>query len=249
MNNPHRCSVGLLFFSILSITSTSFFLVGCNWQQSVKGKGEQISANADLEPFSRFSIEIPGNVQVVPSDRFHYEIEGYENIIPIVEFIIVNDRLQINSTRKIGSASRIILQMPQNTLAEVAIAGSATIEVRMPVHKEDFTAKIAGSGSLQIELEAQTLNTKLAGSGTATYRGSAERHNINIAGSGTVQADFLDSHWAQVKIAGSGDAWVKVSRQLFANIVGSGNVYLSGNPDIDSSTLGSGKVIPTEVAK
>lgn len=249
MNNPNRCRVGFFSYFILPLTLAILLQPGCYWQQSIKGKGEQTSASADLEPFSRLGVDIPADVQIHLSDRFHYEIEGYQNIVPLVDFTVKDNQLKIISTKNIGTASRIILHLPENLLTEVSIAGAAVIKVNAPVRVEQFNAKIAGSGSLQIEVETQILKTQLAGSGRATFSGSAERHDVNIVGSGTVQATSLDSQWAQVKIAGSGDARIKVARQLLANIVGSGNVYLSGNPDIDSSTLGSGKVIPTQVLK
>lgn len=249
MNNPKRCSVGFNFVFSIFLLATAVLLAGCFWQQAIRGKGEQVTASGQLEPFHRLGIEIPADVEVQLSDHFGYEITGYENIIPLVEFSVSNEQLKISSSKNIGSDSKIILRLPENMLTEVSIAGTAAISVNTPIHSEQFAARLAGSGSLQIEVETQTLVSKLAGSGTLTYRGSAERHDINLAGSGTVHAGSLESQWAQVKIAGSGDVRLKVLRQLSANIVGSGNVYLSGNPEIDSSALGSGKVIPTDVVK
>ena len=105
-------------------------------------------------------------------------------------------------------------------------------------------ATISGSGDVQIaDLSADEVTAKIGGSGEIDLAGHAAAQDVTISGSGKYRAGDLCSESVKVKISGSGDATVCATEDLDSNISGSGSVDYYGRPAVNSSTgSGSGKI-------
>ncbi|MEZ4888972.1 MAG: head GIN domain-containing protein [Chitinophagales bacterium] len=106
-----------------------------------------------------------------------------------------------------------------------------------------FKVSIAGSGDLDIEVDAHSIEAKIAGSGDMDIAGSTKNLDVSIAGSGEFDAFDLKTKDCEIQIAGSGDCNVYVSESLDVRINGSGNVAYKGNPsNVNKNIRGSGNV-------
>ena len=73
--------------------------------------------------------------------------------------------------------------------------------------------------------------------------GSVEQLAVDLHGSGDIKAFDLAAKVATVKISGSGDAKVNVSKHLKATTSGSGSVLYKGHPEnVDRDKSGSGEI-------
>lgn len=128
-------------------------------------------------------------------------------------------------------------------LKAIDIDGSADVTGKGRFVSDTMELSVAGSGDVQIELEAKRLETGIAGSGDIVLTGKAQAFEADIAGSGDIKAFDLVSEKCEISIAGSGNCQVNASQELEISIAGSGEVSYKGNPaKVSNSITGSGKV-------
>jgi hypothetical protein len=104
--------------------------------------------------------------------------------------------------------------------------------------------KLRGSHNLIVDFyDHDTMDVSLAGSGDVDLNGKARSLNLSIAGSGDVDAANLVLTDATVSIAGSGDATIGPTQSADISIAGSGDVELTSHPvTVKSRVAGSGSI-------
>jgi hypothetical protein len=114
---------------------------------------------------------------------------------------------------------------------------------------------LSGSGIISMyNLDTETLTAKLSGSGSIELQGVATTAKLSIPGSGRIKGysvrtpstttGKLEMNDCEVSISGSGQAFVYVWDYLDIHISGSGSVYYRGHPkDLFVDIPGSGHVI------
>ncbi len=104
--------------------------------------------------------------------------------------------------------------------------------------------RLRGSHSLVVDNYNQdTMDVSLAGSGDIDLNGKARSLNLSIAGSGDVDGADLALADASVSIAGSGDAKLAPTQTVDISIAGSGDVELTSHPaTVKSRVAGSGSI-------
>lgn len=105
---------------------------------------------------------------------------------------------------------------------------------------------INGSGKTDLKVSVDnTLHADISGSGELNLNGKASKMELILAGSGRLNGFEFEVSEANINIAGSGHADIKVSKTLKTEIHGSGAVNYKGNPQVTSK--GSSKAIVTKV--
>jgi hypothetical protein len=132
-------------------------------------------------------------------------------------------------------------------LKGIEIDGSAELKGEGKFTGDTIDLSVAGSGDIEMEVEAKLLDTGIAGSGDIVLRGKASEFKAGIAGSGDIKAFGLSSEKCEVSIAGSGDCQVTAAQELEISIAGSGDVTYKGNPTkLKTSVSGSGDITKAE---
>lgn len=222
------------------------------WSHATPDALAQERETRDVEAFTTVGFAISGTLYISQAETHSVEIEADDEILEYIETVVNNGRLHIRGQEEtgwfswLGSTTRrnatadVYVTMP--SLEGVSVAGSGDVIVRDTFTSDRFSVEIAGSGTIELPLEATAVTARIAGSGSMDLSGTAERLSADIAGSGNVRAGDLQVDRAEVNIAGSGDCYVHAVQQLQANIMGSGDVIYAGEPEIERSVLGSGQV-------
>ncbi|PFH11338.1 putative autotransporter adhesin-like protein [Collimonas sp. PA-H2] len=125
----------------------------------------------------------------------------------------------------------------------LSIFGSGDLKVVGKLSAKDaIKISIAGSGSVNGELNSPNVNASIAGAGDIKVKGKTRDLRVSIAGSGDYDGFDLMAESTHVSIVGSGDAHVYASKQLSVSTAGSGDVSYLGDPQVRSSIMGSGSV-------
>jgi hypothetical protein len=95
----------------------------------------------------------------------------------------------------------------------------------MNLKADKITARLSGSGHLQLGGEEVVSELKLS-----------------LSGSGGVKSSGLKAKSVNVLISGSGSCTVHAVENLNCKIAGSGSVTYYGNPAIETTIVGSGMV-------
>jgi hypothetical protein len=225
------------------------FFSGCFWDEDeniwgcVKGSGDIVSYEMDLDYFDGIKLREAADVFITQGPVQEVIVEAQENIIDLLDDDVDNDIWDIHfrkCTRKYKKM-KIFITMPDITY--VSVSGSGDIVGENVFDIDDLTLKISGSGTMDFGLDADDIDAKISGSGDIFLEGIADDLDYRISGSGDIRTFGLKASTADISISGSGNIEVWAEDHLSVNISGSGDVYFVGNPEIDVKISGSGRII------
>ena len=151
----------------------------------------------------------------------------------------------IEVTVTIGPVARVELHGPKEWLAKLDTkVDSDVLTISMPgkainVPKLEAAITVPDLSSLSIsgvagvhigKLAAKSLTVAISGVGSVDLAGTAETLHVTVSGSGEVMAKDLTTSTTTLAISGSGDATVRATKQVDADVSGVGNIKILGNP-------------------
>jgi len=222
------------------------------WSHATPEVLAQDRQSRDVEAFTNIGFAISGTLYISQGETHSVEIDADDEILEYIETVVNNGRLHIRGQEETGWFSWLRSGTRRSATADVyvttpsldgvSVAGSGDVIVRDTFTSDRFSVEIAGSGNIELPLEASAVTARIAGSGSMNLSGMADDLSVNIAGSGDVRASDLQVARAEVRIAGSGDCHVYAREHLNVQIMGSGDVFYAGEPEIERSVMGSGRV-------
>ncbi|MGH2643729.1 MAG: head GIN domain-containing protein [Chitinophagaceae bacterium] len=231
----------LFFLSIPVLLITGCIIGG----QTVTGNGQVTSINRQTGDYNGIVVAGSMHVFVKQGPAQDIRIEAESNLIPYIETHLKDNQIEIRFKRNVHVTTHepvnIYLTTPE--ISNLSLLGSGNIQVQDSLANSDkIKLNVAGSGDIELQMNAPELDANIAGSGNILISGETKNIILNILGSGDFKGSNLKSEQATVKIAGSGNAHVFSSIKLTTKILGSGNVYYEGSPSIETTSAGSGKV-------
>ena len=243
MNRAARFLVPALSFCLLLVSGRAAFASGdAEDHDWVVGSGVIQSEERAVPAFSAIEVEGSGNVTFRQSPTQFVSVEADDNILPLVKTEVVDGVLHVGLVRgsRVMHISRLEFSVASPRLTGLAISGSGNARTASPVRADDLRLEIRGSGNIECDADASSLDAAIGGSGGITARGRAERMSVTIGGSGSVRAHEMESRRATVRIDGSGDAMIYATDTLDVSINGSGSVRYGGGARTTVHKSGSG---------
>lgn len=202
----------------------------------------------DIDAFDQLEVAGPFNVLFDPTLNGEIIINSkklaHEKIITEVK----NNTLIIQFKkdfflRSIGHHS-IQIRIPQSNVSAVSLSGSGKIQNQQPITSRSLDTKLAGSGKMELFVNASNVDCQLSGSGKISLKGETNNLKVKLAGSGHLKLEDLQSENATAQLSGSGKILLNCSEQLKADVAGSGSIRYFGNPSkkIHTNVSGSGSV-------
>lgn len=202
----------------------------------------------DVRDFDEVIMRVSGKVLITQGDKNEVILEGDTDLLEEIETEVRGGRLNIKNKRERwwsnnSRRSRLTVYITVKKLRGAYISGSGDIISQNTLITDDFTASIAGSGDIEIDLEAEYVVSKISGSGNIELQGKSDRAKLSISGSGKYLAEKLMVGDYQISMSGSGRGSINLDGDLDVRISGSGKIYYMGKPtSVNSSVSGSGSV-------
>lgn len=201
----------------------------------------------DVRDFDEVIMRVSGKVLISQGNKNEVILEGDADLLEEIETEVRGGRLNIKNKRErwwnSGRRGRLTVYITVKKLRGAYVSGSGDIISQNTLKTDDFTASIAGSGDIEIDLEADYVLSKISGSGNIELQGKSERAKLSISGSGKYLAEKLVVGDYEISMSGSGRGSINVEGDLDVRISGSGKVYYMGKPtSVNSSVSGSGSV-------
>jgi hypothetical protein len=219
------------------------------------GEREALRIETEQRVHDRLAIEIRGTTLYIrrgdgvwlgprPAARFYLTVRELDSIVASANGNVTAPGLSAEhfTIQAVGSGDVHTERLDAGTLDVVATA-SGDIDVTA-ARVESAEVAIRGSGDVRIgSMVADKLTASMSSSGNLEIGdGQVTVQSLYLTGSGEYRASQLQSNSAEVRIAGSGSATLRVEERLDARITGSGDVRYVGSPSVESSTPGSGDV-------
>lgn len=224
-----------------------FFLSGCDLMigRRVQGNGHIVTEERNIHAANKIKLAGSYDVEIAKGFSAAVKVEADDNLMSHIIIENEGDWLIIKSKdhESLISTQTIKIYITTDELEAVELAGSGNI-----TGKDKFSGSnkmdlsIAGSGDMNLEINAPRVKASIAGSGNINLSGETKDQEIHIAGHGDYRAENLKSENAEVHIAGSGNVKVFADNTLDIHIAGSGDVFYKGNPKISQHIAGSGEI-------
>ncbi len=230
--------IPVLLLSIL--VSTAF--AQKYWGKGIQGKGPVVEKELDLEKINGFALGVFADVILKKGKQQRILVVGQANIVDNIKTKVKKQSWSIEFIEQVKNCKDLTIYITLPEIEDISLGGSGTISTEDTFTTGNCNISLGGSGSLQLNLDAQRISTSLGGSGNIKLAGQSDEINISVAGSGDIYALGLEVKECHVSIAGSGDVEISVTDELAVSTVGSGDVRYKGFPSIEKSSIGSGDV-------
>lgn len=232
---------------LIPVFAASLILASCEpdtWH-NLKGHGPVVTETREVPIHRDVFISIPADVYIYQSPVRDLTIKAQANILEAIETNVSGNELKIKlgNGAGLGSHERIKIYISSAMYNTIRLSGSVNLYSETPVVTDDFEVNISGSGTVDVDVEANTVKALISGSGNMWITGSAIDEEFIVSGSGDIHSFGLQCETSDINISGSGSVEASVTDYLRAQISGSGKIYYSGSPSVDSYISGSGKVI------
>ncbi|RNC87146.1 MAG: DUF2807 domain-containing protein [Winogradskyella sp.] len=238
----------------LKLTFSFIFLIAITSANAQWWGGKGIKGNGDVTTITRTTGEYDGikcggfmDFELVEGEEGKITIKGESNLLEHIVTEVKNGNLIVKVKKgknlKPSNNKPLIITIPYKDINSVSLAGSGDVWNKGTINASEFSAAVAGSGDLILNINTQSTNASVAGSGDLTLEGKSKNLKVSVAGSGDIHGFKLDSVNVNASVAGSGDISVNCSGELKARVAGSGDIEYRGNPTKeDTKVSGSGSI-------
>ncbi|RZN81024.1 MAG: DUF2807 domain-containing protein [Winogradskyella sp.] len=232
----------LVFLSTITISNAQWW-----GGKGVKGNGEVTTITRTTGEYDAVKCGGSMDFKLVEGTEGKITIKGESNLLEYIVTEVKNGTLvvKVKNGKNIRPSNNkpLIITIPYRDIDGVSLAGSGDVWNEGTIKSKDFSAAVAGSGDLILNIDTDYTKASVAGSGDLTLKGNAENLKASVAGSGDIHGFKLNSVNVDAKIAGSGDISVNCSGELKARVAGSGDIEYRGNPTKeDTKVSGSGSI-------
>ena len=233
------------YFLILLLGIGLFFSCRFIGGKRVKGNGNMETEQRSVSSFDGVVSRGSFDITVISGDVHSVKIEADENLLQYIETDIDGGNLEIGTRQGYNLRPRrdIRVTVTAPHFNELSSHGSGSIKGETAIKAtEHAKLHLSGSGNIDVNINAPSVDAEIAGSGNISVAGTAKRFSSTIHGSGDIRAGQMQSEEGKVEIAGSGNVEVFASNKLDIRIMGSGGVKYRGDAQVNTNIAGSGSV-------
>jgi hypothetical protein len=207
---------------------------------------QQEPEKREVKNFHAISLSGSYTVNVKMGDKESLSIEGNSEDVNRIETVVENGVLRILTKRNFNSwnsvGQKVTISITAQRLDGLMLSGSGALNLDGVMNSASADIQLSGSGEINTNVDTQNISVALSGSGNVNLSGKTGAVNIAVFGSGDVKAKKLESETGNIKVAGSGNVYIKIQKDLNASIFGSGSVKYMGEPIVTINKVGSGNV-------
>jgi hypothetical protein len=245
-----------LFRAVLHLAVTGLTAAVCTWFftgcrggvfDSVKGNGNMVEKEFEvLENINTIEISkvtATYNISNTASGTVSYTID--ENLEKDLSITLSNGILKItsNTSNTLGrDEGRVVFEIGSDTLLGINASGNVTVNGAGTFHAGSFSVNASGSCDVSLDIDADTVDVDASGSADIRLTGVADELSVDASGSFELLARGFSCKNANLKLSGSCDAEIRVSKKLDVDASGSCDVKYFGSPEVNRKLSGSCKV-------
>jgi hypothetical protein len=198
--------------------------VTVNRMPVIDGSGRIVQQSRDVGEFRGVQTMGAESVDVRFGPKTSVVIAADDNILPLLSSRVVDGKLKIESRGSYRTRSPIRVWITTPRLEEFTTMGSGNVVIH--------------------DVSSPHLKLTLQGSGDIQANGRIGELDLALMGSGRARLADLSATDVSAGVFGSGEAVVRASGRLDAQMFGSGVLRYVGNPkSLRSSHFGSGRII------
>ncbi|MCP5064496.1 MAG: DUF2807 domain-containing protein [Ignavibacteriae bacterium] len=200
-----------------------FLVMSCSFR-GVKGDGNLITENREVEDFS--NIDVSGNfeVEINVGSQPSVEIIAEENLLRLIKTKVKRQTLFISSRENLRPTEDMIIKITMLELMSIDCSGV-----------NDIIAN---------DIDSEELEIDLSGAGSIFINGKAEKFLLEISGAADIEAkDFIVDD-VIIEVSGAANAEVYAAKSVNAEVSGAGFIELYGDAKkVKTDISGAGSLV------
>lgn len=224
---------------------------------SAPAAGQTVKKTLELPEFKAIYVNSGYTVNLKQSNKQEVIVETLPEIWDLTSIKVEDGVLMINMERKPETPNKSIwakiddikLKTPMKitvsvkNINELQVNGNGKIITVNSLAADILKLSLAGNGEMDLDIKASNVKTDVTGSGNILLKGYATTNEIFIAGSGCLRAFACELETSKVRVSGSGNCELNVSKSLDSLVAGSGTVKHKGNTkSVTRKVYGAGAV-------
>ncbi len=232
----------------LGLALSMLSVINAQWGRKVKGNGDVVTIERSVGSYDAVAVAGWFDVELVAGDEGEITLKGESNLLQYIKTEVKDGKLHIKKEKGVNLRptswkESIVITVPIEEINALSLSGSGDVISKTTLKSDDFDVSIAGSGDIDISIEAEEIDASLSGSGDISISGKTRVLDVQVAGSGDVKAFELEADDVDVQVSGSADVKVTANQSLNARVAGSGDITYRGNPTkMNSKVSGSGDI-------
>ncbi|KAF2337263.1 head GIN domain-containing protein [Flavobacterium daemonense] len=234
---------------IIHLAVYGAFLIGltASAQEKINGNGNVVTETRTTSEYDAIKISGFFDVDLVAGKEGKISIKGEQNILAAIIVEVEDNALKVyvkkGTNLRPSTGKKVEITIPFEKISELSLSGSGDIVAKSQIKNDKFSAKLSGSGDVDLDVAANSFDFNLSGSGDIKLKGNSDNVAIKLSGSGDIEAANLKAKNADVMVSGSGDVKVNCNESITARVSGSGDIKYTGNPEKrDVKVSGSGSI-------
>jgi len=191
---------------------------------SISGSGVSVTDGREVAAFAGVELAGSNTIVVHVGGPRSVAVTGDDNLVGRVTTTVQAGRLVIDDTGSFTTNAPMRVAVSVPSLDSVELSGTGTVTVD-GVTSADFSAELAGDGTLVVA-------------------GTSERVTAVLAGDGTLDLHDLVAANGIAQLQGTGTIRVNATSTLDAALTGTGTILYEGDPTVTMRNTGTGTVVP-----
>lgn len=212
----------------------------------IRGNGEIRTEERSVNNFKNVDVSGAAKVYVSQGSPATVKIEGDDNLLQYIEVTQEGDRIMVRERPgfHLVPTGDLHVYVTAPVFSRIAASGACDIIGQSKIsNPEDLSLHVSGAGDIHMEVDAPALTAKVSGSGSIDLKGETKDVDLELSGAGHAHCYNLLSENTKVDISGAGSAEVYASVKLDAEVSGAGNVVYKGNAtNVSQHVSGAGSV-------
>jgi Putative auto-transporter adhesin, head GIN domain len=228
-------------------------LAGCGEDHEtdcLKSSGKVTEERRELAPFHVLRLYDNVEVTVVQDAETYATVRTGKNLQEDLELTEQNGELTIHNTsrcnwvRRYDVPRQVTLHTPR--LTDVFHIGEKTLRTQGVFRQDTLFLHLSRAGDVEFEVDSKLLWVDLYELGDMRLAGRTEQLVATVGDLGSLYAQPLQARRAQIDLdkLGDGNAHVRATEFLGANVAGTGTLYYNGSvPQKTVSVTGKGRAV------
>ena len=153
--------------------------------ETIKGNGNIVTRNCDVNAFEDFSLLLPATVNFTVSDDYSCTFRVDENLLEYLDIKVKEKELIMERQQKHKNVNlcptEFVIDITAPSLNEAGLAGSGNIYMMSPLNGDKMEFFVAGSGDITANV-SNKLTYSIIGSGDIAYYGNPVLEGDKVGG-------------------------------------------------------------------
>lgn len=182
------------------------------------------------------------NVTLIPSNVNKIEING--NRAEDVEIVNKNGELKVRmSLNKLLDGEEIKVKLFFKKIDNIEVNEGAFVTSDEIFNQTSISLEAKEGAEIILKLAVEKVKTRAVSGGKIKIQGKAENQDVAIGTGGILEAENLETEQTTIKITTGGEAQIRVSAYVDAQVRAGGSITIFGNPkQIDKKTVLGGTI-------